>query len=228
MVGQGQGNPAVVGLAGFGLTTLLLQFHNLGWCGTGVVFCTAVILGGGAQMIAGFQEFKCGNNFGYCAFTVFGAFWLALGLIWLILDLQVAQYTIIGNHLRIDHSDIGFFLLGFTFYALIMWVAALRVSGMMAFTFTTVVLGFIGLDLVFLAGIESLLTVAAWDLIICSLSAWYMMAHIIFKQVFGKDVLPVGKPWIALKTVPEARNIEVADSAKACCRNFRNGSAEVL
>lgn len=24
------GNPAVVGLAGFGLTTILLQFHNIG------------------------------------------------------------------------------------------------------------------------------------------------------------------------------------------------------
>jgi len=68
MAGQGQGNPAVVGLAGFGLTTLLLQFHNLGWCGTGVVFCTAIILGGGAQLVAGFQEFRCGNNFGYSVF----------------------------------------------------------------------------------------------------------------------------------------------------------------
>ena len=38
MSGVGQGNPAVVGLAGFGMTTLLLQFHNLGWCGTGIVF----------------------------------------------------------------------------------------------------------------------------------------------------------------------------------------------
>lgn len=27
-----QSNPAVVGLAGFGGTTLLLQFHNLGLC----------------------------------------------------------------------------------------------------------------------------------------------------------------------------------------------------
>ncbi|MDE3028489.1 MAG: GPR1/FUN34/YaaH family transporter, partial [Paracoccaceae bacterium] len=27
------GNPAVVGLGGFGMTTLLLQFHNLGWIG---------------------------------------------------------------------------------------------------------------------------------------------------------------------------------------------------
>ena len=215
MAGQGQGNPAVVGLAGFGLTTLLLQFHNLGWCGTGVVFCTAVILGGGAQMIAGFQEFRCGNNFGYGAFTVFGAFWLALGFIWLILDLQGAPNTFIGNHLKIDHADIGFYLLGFTFYSMIMWVAALRVSGMMAFTFTTVVLGFIGLDLVFLAGMKSLLTIAAWDLIVCALSAWYMMAHIIFMQVFGRDVLPVGKPWIMLKDVPETRKIGAAKPAEA-------------
>jgi succinate-acetate transporter protein len=27
------GNPSVVGLAGFGLTTLLLQFHNIGLIG---------------------------------------------------------------------------------------------------------------------------------------------------------------------------------------------------
>ena len=57
-----QGNPAVVGLAGFGLTTLLLQFHNLGWCGTGVVFCAAMVLGGAAQLIAGLQEFRCGTT----------------------------------------------------------------------------------------------------------------------------------------------------------------------
>jgi succinate-acetate transporter protein len=31
---------------------------------------------------------------------------------------------------------------------------------------------------------------------LCALSAWYMMAHAIFSQVFGRDVLPVGKPWI--------------------------------
>ena len=47
MAGQGTGNPAVVGLAGFGMTTLLLQFHNLGWCGSGIVFCTALAFGGG-------------------------------------------------------------------------------------------------------------------------------------------------------------------------------------
>ncbi|MRR33458.1 hypothetical protein EG829_02010 [bacterium] len=202
---QVQGNPAVVGLAGFGLTTLLLQFHNLGWCGTGVVFCTAIILGGGAQFIAGIQEFRCGNNFGYSAFTVFGAFWIALGLIWMILDIQATQDSFIGNHLKIAPQDIGMFLLAFTFYTVIMWAASLRISGMMAFTFTTLLLGFIGLDLVFLADSKALISAVAVDLIVCAFSAWYMMAHVIFLQVFGKDILPLGKPWIpphpALNTV---------------------------
>jgi len=191
-----QGNPAVVGLAGFGLTTLLLQFHNLGLCGTGVVFCAALVLGGGAQMVAGFQEFKCGNNFGYSAFSVYGAFWIALGLIWLILDLQGIEGSFIGSHLKISHADIGFFLLGFTLYTAIMWCASLKIHGAMAFTFTTLLLGFIGLDLVFLAGFKQLMVFTAIDLIVCALCAWYMMAGIVLGQVCGKPVLPMGKAWI--------------------------------
>jgi uncharacterized protein len=213
MAGQEQGNPAVVGLAGFGLTTLLLQFHNLGLCGTGVVFCTAIILGGAAQLIAGFQEFKCGNNFGYSAFTVFGAFWLSLGFIWFILDMQGVPNTFIGTHLSITPQDIGIFLLTFTLYTTIMWVASLRISYMMAITFTTVLLGFIGLDLIFLAGLKWLMPFVAVDLIICALSAWYMMAHIIFLQVFGRDLLPVGKPWIGRMNLPEKDVVTVCGTA---------------
>ncbi len=72
------GNPAVVGLAGFGVTTLLLQFHNLGLAGTGVVFCAALIFGGLAQMIAGYLEFKVGNNFGFSALFPMVPFGLVL------------------------------------------------------------------------------------------------------------------------------------------------------
>jgi len=30
---------------------------------------------------------------------------------------------------------------------------------------------------------------------ICAGLAWYMMASIIYKDLFGRDVLPVGKPF---------------------------------
>lgn len=212
MSGQASvGNPAVVGLAGFGLTTLMLQFHNLGWCGTGVIFATAMMLGGGAQIVAGLQEYGTGNNFGYSAFTVYGAFWLALGLIWLLADMGAGGVSFAGKHLAISSTDIGVFLLCFTLYTAIMWYAALRIHGAMAFTFTTLLLGFIGLDLVFLFGMKSVLTITAIDLIICALAAWYMMAHVIYKDVFGRDILPVGKPWVSPNPPSEA----VGETAKA-------------
>ena len=70
-------NPAAVGLGGFGATTLLLQFHNLGFVGVGAVMWMAFFFGGLTQLIAGFHEYKHGNNFGFAAFTTYGAFWLA-------------------------------------------------------------------------------------------------------------------------------------------------------
>jgi len=70
-------NPAVVGLAGFSMTTLVLQFHNVGWCGLGPVIVLGLIFGGLAQLIAGFGEQKMGNNFGYCAFTAYATWPLA-------------------------------------------------------------------------------------------------------------------------------------------------------
>ena len=200
-----EGNPAVVGLAGFGVTTLVLQFHNVGWCGIGPVFALALIFGGLAQLIAGFQEFKCGNNFGYSAFVAFGAFWLAFGVI------------LICNHLGVyksSHQDVGFFLIGYTVYTIIMWIPAMRVHGMMGLTFTLLVIGFLLLDLAHF-GYPGLTVVAGYELMLCALCALYMMASIIYQQVFGRVILPLGKPWIKLEP-KEAETIAgnlAADSA---------------
>lgn len=180
------GNPAVVGLAGFGLTTLMLQIHNLGLASTGFVVWLGIIFGGLAQMIAGLLEHKNGNNFGFSAFTSYGAFWIALALNW------------IGNRYDIfktTSEDLGWFLVAWTLYSLIMWVGALRIHGAMALTFTTLVLGFIGLDIGHF-GFPIFNTIAAYVLILCALSAWYMMAGAIYADVYGKQILPMGKPWI--------------------------------
>jgi uncharacterized protein len=47
-----------------------------------------LIFGGLAQMIAGFQEQKMGNHFGYSAFVSYGAFWISLCLL------------LLGNHFK--------------------------------------------------------------------------------------------------------------------------------
>ncbi len=183
------GNPAVVGLAGFGLTTLLLQFHNLGLCGLGPVVSMGFIFGGLAQMIAGFMEQKTGNNFGFAAFSSFGAFWIGLGVIWILNYFQI--YTSSG-------TDVGFYLVAWTLLTLIFWIGSLFIHTAMAFTFTALLIGFILLDLAHF-GFPQLTTIAAYVLIICALGAWYMMGTIIINDVAGKNILKVGKPWIKIK-----------------------------
>lgn len=182
-------NPAAVGLGGFGLTTIILQFHNLGFCGLGPVIACGLLFGGLAQFVAGFGEQKVGNNFGYAAFTAYGAFWMSLCVIFFLnkFDIYASSAT-----------DVGCFLVVWTLYTAILWVAALRIHGAMASTFTLLLIGFVLLDLAHF-GYPAMTKVAAYVLILCALNAWYMMAHVIFMQVFGRDVLPVGKPWIGPK-----------------------------
>lgn len=197
------GNPAVVGLAGFGLTTLVLQFHNVGWMSIGPVIWLGLIFGGLAQMIAGFQEQKTGNNFGYCAFTAYGCFWISLALI------------LIGNHFNLyvsSERDIGWFLVGWTAFTAILWVGAMRISGALALTFTLLLAGFILLDFAHF-GLPEVKVLAGYVLMACAGSAWYIMAHTIFADVFGRDVLPVGRPWIAPGAKAPAPQLAVAGSA---------------
>ncbi|MCE5334199.1 MAG: acetate uptake transporter [Desulfobacteraceae bacterium] len=186
------GNPAVVGLAGFGMTTLILQFHNLGWVGLGPVLWLGILFGGTAQLIAGFLEFRTGNNFGFCAFSSYGAFWISLSF-YLIFGSNkelVALYPVF----KMSAHDLGIFLFGWTIFTGILFIASMKHNGTLALTFLTLFLGFVGLDFKELAGSQILGTLAAWDLILCALLAWYLMAAAIFAEAGIR--LPVGAPWL--------------------------------
>jgi succinate-acetate transporter protein len=179
-------NPAVVGLAGFGLTTLVLQFHNVGWMETGPVIWLGLIFGGLVQLIAGFQEMKTGNNFGYCAFTAYGAFWISLCL--LLLGNKFGWFVA-------SKTDVGWFLIAWTLFTVILWIGSMRVHGAMAVTFTLLLIGFILLDVGHFAD-PIWNKIAGYELMACALAAWYMMARIILNDLFGREVLPAGKAWL--------------------------------
>ena len=73
------GNPAPLGLMGFGMTTILLNLHNAGLIGlTAAIMAMGMFFGGLAQVMTGLMEWKKGNTFGTTAFTSYGFFWLAL------------------------------------------------------------------------------------------------------------------------------------------------------
>ena len=100
-------NPAPLGLMGFGMTTVLLNFHNAGFFELGaMILGMGIFYGGLAQVIAGIMEWKKGNTFGTTAFTSYGFFWLSLvalvlGILILViprlLNIFVALYLILSG-----------------------------------------------------------------------------------------------------------------------------------
>ena len=77
---------------------------------------------------------QTGNNFGYCAFTAYGCFWIALALL------------LIGNHYNLyvsNKTDIGWFLIAWTGFTAILWVGSMRLNGALGLTFTLLLIGFI-------------------------------------------------------------------------------------
>src|SRR2546430_8236046 len=77
------GNPAPLGLLGFGMTTVLLNLHNAGFFElNSMILAMGICYGGIAQIIAGIMEWRKGNTFATTAFISYGLFWFSLvGLI---------------------------------------------------------------------------------------------------------------------------------------------------
>ena len=78
-------NPAPLGLAGFGLTTVLLSCVNAGVIpanGAMAVVPMTFAFGGLAQIIAGILEYVNGNTFGMVAFTSYGTLLVVVCVTW--------------------------------------------------------------------------------------------------------------------------------------------------
>jgi len=189
------GNPAVVGLAGFGMTTLILQFHNLGWCGIAPVIWLGLVFGGGAQLFAGLMEFKKGNNFGFCAFTGYGAFWISL--VFMLIFGKNTELAKAYPVFAFTASDLAFFLSGWGLFTFFLFLAAIRKNTASALIFLTLTLGFAGLAIHDFGGPAISKTIAAWDLILCASLAWYEMIAIYLGECGVK--LPLGPAWIKTK-----------------------------
>src|SRR5438132_5158393 len=73
------GNPAPLGLLGFGLTTVLLNLHNSGFYElNSMILAMGICYGGAAQRVAGIMEWRKGNTFATTAFLSYGLFVLSL------------------------------------------------------------------------------------------------------------------------------------------------------
>ncbi len=107
----------------------------------------------------------------------------------------VPEHRGIFKLLTVEHHDVGWFLVGWTLFTLILWIGSLRIHGAMAWTFTLLLIGFVLLDIGHFANPVFNL-IAGFELMACALAAWYMMARIILNDLAGREILPAGRAWV--------------------------------
>ncbi|KAL8286916.1 hypothetical protein RQP46_003922 [Phenoliferia psychrophenolica] len=124
-------NPAPLGLAAFSTTTFLLVSECVGPCAFRPTLLnilltptTSVVYGGIVQIIAGIFEFFCGNTFGCTVFTSYGAFWISFAMIISPWSGIAAAFDDPAEFQR----AIGFFLLSWLVFTVIVFFASLRSS----------------------------------------------------------------------------------------------------
>ena len=181
-------DPAPLGLGAFALTTFLLSMVNSGLIpkSTGpVVLGVALFYGGIVQVLAGMWEFRKGNTFGALAFSSFGAFWLSF---WAY-DTMYA-----GEIAKVNPDDVktasGWFLLAWGIFTVIMVIASLRTTVLLAGLFTILAITFFLLAFGALAGSATLTKTGGYFGIATALWAWLLCLAGVAASTFGRPIIP--------------------------------------
>ena len=182
-------NPAPLGLAGFGLTTVVLSAINAGLLpreATSAVVPLAFAYGGVAQIIAGILEFKNGNTFGTVAFTSYGLFWWWYAfLLWTIGAGWIKPPAPAG---------VGITLLMWGVFTLYMWIPTFRTNFAVWSVFLLLWITFFllaGGDLGLGTG-----KAGGWVGLLTGLDAMYASFAEVTNATFGRAVLPLGSPLV--------------------------------
>jgi succinate-acetate transporter protein len=174
-------NPGALGLAGFGLNTILLQIHNIGWIDSTMPLIFGFVWGGVAQIIAGIIDARRGDAFGLTAFVSYGVFWLGLSFSFLLQWLGLV---------KLDNSGLAWMFVMWGIFTAFMTIATLKMTYMHLFVFTSLTVLFFLLAAHFFGALSAM--VPGIEGIFCGAAAVYGSAAVIVNAKYGREILPLG------------------------------------
>ncbi len=178
-------NPAPLGLAAFGMTTILLNIHNAGFFAMDtMIFAMGIFYGGIAQIIAGIMESKKKNTFGFTAFISYGFFWIAL------VGLMVMPKLGWGD--APSKTSMAAFLSVWCLFSMFMLIATFKLNRALQAIFALLVVLFILLITANVTGNETIHKLAGFEGIICGLTALYTSMAQVINELYGRTVMPIG------------------------------------
>ncbi len=180
------GNPAPLGLLGFGMTTVLLNLHNAGFYElNSMILAMGICYGGAAQIIAGIMEWRKGNTFAATAFLSYGLFWLSLVTLIILAKL--------GWGAPSNDTAMAAYLAMWGLFTAVMFVGTLRLNRALQIVFATLTVLFFLLAIGdFTAASAGFKHVTGYEGILCGFSAIYAGLAQVLNELFGKIVLPLG------------------------------------
>ena len=180
------GNPAPLGLLGFGMTTVLLNLHNAGFYElNAMILAMGICYGGIAQVIAGMMEWRKGNTFATTAFVSYGLFWLSL--------VTMIVLTKLGWGAASNDIAIAAYLAMWGLFTLVMFIGALRLNRALQIVFATLAILFFLLAFGdFTNASPGFKHFTGWEGILCGFSAIYTGLAQVLNELYGKVVLPLG------------------------------------
>jgi len=180
------GNPAPLGLLGFGMTTVLLNLHNAGFYElNGMILAMGICYGGIAQVIAGIMEWKKGNTFGTAAFTSYGLFWLSLVTLIVLPKLNLSAPA--------DETAMAAYLAMWGLFTGVMFLGTLRLNRALQVVFGTLTILFFLLAYGDFTGAGAgFKHFTGYEGLLCGFSAIYTGLAQILNEVYGKVILPLG------------------------------------
>ncbi len=178
------GNPAPLGLMGFGMTTVLLNLQNAGLVTLGsMILAMGIFYGGIAQLIAGSMEWKKGNTFATTAFCSYGLFWLSLVALIMIPSMGLGEKT--------SPTGMAAYLAMWGLFTAVMFIGTLRFNRAMQVVFATLAILFFLLALGELTGNPAITRIAGWEGILCGFSAIYTALAQVVNETYGKGSMIV-------------------------------------
>ena len=180
------GNPAPLGLMGFGMTTVLLNFHNAGFFPLdSMILAMGIFYGGLAQVVAGIMEWKKGNTFAATAFTSYGMFWLSLVALVVLPKAGVGVATPSGLAMPAYLAMWGLF-------TAVLFIGTLRLNRALQVVFASLTLLFALLAVGDAVGSAAIGHTAGWVGLFCGASAICTGLAQVLNEVYGKTVWPLG------------------------------------
>src|SRR5437867_5856295 len=180
------GNPAPLGLLGFGMTTVLLNLHNAGFYElNAMILAMGICYGGIAQVIAGMMEWRKGNTFATTAFISYGLFWLSL--------VALIVLTKLGWGAASNDTAMAAYLAMWGLFTAVMFIATLRLNVALQVVFGSLTILFFLLAIGdFTRPGTGFKHFTGYEGIFCGFSAIYAGLAQVLNELYGKTVLPLG------------------------------------